>query len=288
MAPETLFDTTRRVSRSVQTLVGWIFWDPGAVRRYESLGLPGNAGYIAARCAPFAAAGFRSVSAAFGSISPVGIELTFQVLGTTERFWEFWHARNEAITEGLAAHAPNCLEALARFEEPLTAVVNELPTVGRPFFASHLALPEINNPSLRGWHAVNAIREWRGDTHWNIVAGFGLSGSEASVLHNEWLGYDENWLSLSRGNTLESIEAAWESLRERGLAQGDRLLPEGLILRQEIEDKTDEISSVIWSLLGGDATKDFITTFEPDCVALLQRVDLTAGVRYQPASRTRA
>ena len=30
----------KRNSRSVQTTVGWIFWDPGAIARYEALGLP--------------------------------------------------------------------------------------------------------------------------------------------------------------------------------------------------------------------------------------------------------
>lgn len=37
-----------RCSRSVQTTIGWIFWDPGAVGRYAELGLPGPVGYIAA------------------------------------------------------------------------------------------------------------------------------------------------------------------------------------------------------------------------------------------------
>jgi len=44
---------TRRTARSVQTTVGWIFWDPGAVARYEAAGLPegfaGPLGYIASR-----------------------------------------------------------------------------------------------------------------------------------------------------------------------------------------------------------------------------------------------
>ena len=47
----------RRNARSVQTTVGWIFWDPGAVDRYGALGLPGPLGYIVARAAPLLAAG---------------------------------------------------------------------------------------------------------------------------------------------------------------------------------------------------------------------------------------
>ncbi len=40
-AADPWFDITRRNSRSVQTTIGWIFWDPGAARRYETLGLRG-------------------------------------------------------------------------------------------------------------------------------------------------------------------------------------------------------------------------------------------------------
>ena len=60
-----LLNLTARIARVVQTTVGWIFWDPGAVARYADLGLPeafaGPLGYIAARCAPLAPAGPAAV-----------------------------------------------------------------------------------------------------------------------------------------------------------------------------------------------------------------------------------
>ena len=59
------FAATRRNARSVQTTIGWIFWDPGAVARFEALGLPGPLGYIASRAAPLAASGPEAVIAAF-------------------------------------------------------------------------------------------------------------------------------------------------------------------------------------------------------------------------------
>ena len=78
------FEITRRNARSVQTTIGWIFWDPGAIRRYEAAGLPpglaGPLGYIAARCAPLASSGPEAVVAAFGSISPAGIRGVFGLL----------------------------------------------------------------------------------------------------------------------------------------------------------------------------------------------------------------
>jgi hypothetical protein len=41
---------------------------------------------------------------------------------------------------------------------------------------------------LSGWHAINCLREWRGDTHWAIIAAADLTGTEASIIHNAWIG----------------------------------------------------------------------------------------------------
>lgn len=292
---------TRRNARSVQTTIGWIFWDPGAVARYEVLGLPGPLGYIAARCAPFAGAGPEAVAAAFGSISPLGIAMAFDQLGgDAQAFRPFWYARDAAVVEGLLAHAPDILEPLVDLGPDLWAVVDRLPFTGRPFAASHLAMPRPEDPVLSGWHAVNVLREWRGDTHWAIVAARGLSGDEASILHNAWLGYDGDWLSLSRGNSPESIDEGWRRLASKGLADpgsesrgpdgggpGRSVTEDGLALRQWIEDETDRRTTLPWELLGEARSIELAERLEPPCELLLRRVDETAGERYQPASRRR-
>jgi hypothetical protein len=278
---------TRRNARSVQTTIGWIFWDPGAVARYEVLGLSGPLGYIAARGAPFAGAGPEAMAASFGSISPLGIILVFTQLESRDRFGPFWEARNQAVLEGLAAHAPDILEPLADFGPDLWRVAEQLPVAGRPFSASHLGVERPTDPVLSGWQAVNYLREWRGDTHWALVATQGLSGDEASILHNAWLGYEGDWLSQSRGNTPQSIEAAWASLEARGLATGRMVDPVGLDLRQWLEDETDRCTTRPWELLGPERSTEFAERFEPPCERLLARVDLTAGPNYQPGSRIR-
>jgi hypothetical protein len=111
------FEITRRNARSVQTTIGWIFWDPGAIRRYEAAGLPpglaGPLGYIAARCAPLASSGPVAVVAAFGSISPAGIRGVFGLLLSQERFQEMWSARDEAVAEGLRLHAPGSVDQIS-------------------------------------------------------------------------------------------------------------------------------------------------------------------------------
>jgi hypothetical protein len=286
------FEITRRNARSVQTTIGWIFWDPGAVRRYQALGLPegfaGPLGYIAARCAPLAGAGPDAVVAAFGSISRVGIEGAFAVLGTRERFREVWDARDAAVLEGLGGYTPEIIDPLAEYCELLWPIVDALPRVGRVFFGAHLAMPRPADPVLSGWHAINCLREWRGDTHWALVVAAGLTHPEASILHNAWLGYEPDWLANSRGTTPADLDAGYRLLELKGLVHDRCVTAEGIALRQQIEDDTDRLTTLPWELLGEADSVRFAELFEPPCITLLQRVDLTAGPNYQPASRMRA
>ena len=279
---------TRRNARSVQTTVGWIFWDPGALERYAAIGFPGPLGYIASRAAPLEAAGPDAVTAAFGSISPDGIRFTFDLAAQIgHSFRECWNARDEAVVEGLRAHAPSIVGPLVELGPPLWDVVDRLPRVGRTFFGAHLAMPRPTDPLLSGWHAVNCIREWRGDTHWALVAAAGLDGPQASILHNAFMSYDGDWLAESRGIQRDAIDAGWAALEAKGLARDRRVTPDGARLREHLEDETDRLTAPVWELLGEARAVRFAEEFEPPCEALLRRVDETAGPNYQPASRIR-
>lgn len=279
----------RRCSRSVQTTIGWIFWDPGAIVRYERLGLPGPLGYIAARAAPLAPAGADAVIAAFGSISPAVIRWAFErVASAGITFDQVWAARDEAVLDGLTEHAPDILEPLAELGPELWRVVDELPTVGRVLYAAHHRMPRPIDEVLSGWHAVNCLREWRGDTHWALVAAAGLTGVEASILHNAWLDYEDGWLPTSRGSSADEIAVGWDGLIAKGLAADGKTTDEGRALRQHLEDETDRLTALPWLLLGAATAEAFALRFEPPCTQLLERVDITAGTNYQPASRLRS
>src|SRR5436190_19435081 len=116
----------RRNARSVQTAIGWIFWDPLAVTKLESLGVPAPFGYIAARSAPLASAGADAVIAAFGSISPFGIRMTFDLVAQHTTFDACWQARDEAVALGLEAHAPDIIQPLQQLGPMLWPIVDAL------------------------------------------------------------------------------------------------------------------------------------------------------------------
>ncbi|ARG73787.1 hypothetical protein B1T51_03750 [Mycobacterium kansasii] len=134
---------TARNARSVQTAVGWIFWDPGAVARYEALGLPDYlaagpgyqaAGYLAARAAPLAPAGPEAVIAAFGSISPLALRVLFPAVARSGRsFLDFWRARDEAVVAGLRAYAPDIVASLEELGPGLWPVWKPYPGWGGCF-----------------------------------------------------------------------------------------------------------------------------------------------------------
>ena len=275
----------RRNARSVQTTIGWIFWDPRAIARFEALGLNGPLGYIAARAAPLGPAGPEAVVAAFGSISPIGIALALDSVEKNTTFEAVWAARDEAVLEGLTDYSPTITAPLAALGSDLWDIVDKLPRLGRVFFGAHLRMERPSDPVLSGWHAVNCIREWRGDTHWAIVAAAGLSSPEASILHNAWVGYEKDWMPTSRGTTPEETTEGWSLLEARGLAVDGEVNEEGVDLRQNIEDETDRLTALPWTLLGESRSIQFAEDFEPSCEQLLERVDITAGPNYQPASR---
>ena len=288
---DRLLALSARVSRSVQTTVGWIFWDPGAVERYQALGLPEQfaspLGYIAARCAPLSGAGPDAVIAAFGSISPLGIRGLFDFLGDSAKFADFAAARDAAVLEGLATYTPGFGEVLGRVGPRLWEIVDGLSGTGRVMFSALRAQPRPHDAILSGWHAINAIREWRGDTHWALVVSHGLDHAAASILHNAWLGYEPDWLPKSRGTSATDLARGWSELRQRGFADEGGVTSAGIDLREAIEVATDEHCMGIWQAFGEAETLSFCQEAEPPCEVLLARVDVTAGVNYQPGSRTR-
>lgn len=277
-----------RVARSVQTIIGWIFWDPGALQRYSDLGVAGPLGYFGSRGAPLAPAGNEAVVAAFYTINPVFVRLGLDMVREHTKFDAMWDARDQAVIEGLTKYLDDVtLKEIALLDADLWRAVDACSPAGRPLFAACTEMKRPTDSLLSAWHALNCLREWRGDTHMALLATADLDPVEASLLHSAWVKYPDDWIAKSRQWDERAITKGFDSLRSKGLADPneDRVTDKGIALREAIEKRTNALTLAPWASIGIDRTLDVIRTLEPPCKILLKRVDETAGPRYQPASR---
>ena len=240
---------------------------------------------MSTRAATLGKAGNKAVSAAFYSIHPNFISASLDNCREHTTFEKAAAARDAAIAPGLKELTPEICGPLATMSPNLWKAAEELPLSGRALFASLLDWPRHEDPLVSAWLAVNAIREWRGDTHWAIMTSENIDGTMAGILDNAKHKYDDQWLPRSRGADDAAISAAFKKLRERGLADGETVTSKGLEYREELERKLNNIASAAWRNLGINQTTQFLELIEPVGSRYMDHIDNTAGSNWMPAGR---
>ena len=280
-------DLSARASLASHRLIGWIYWDPDAIARFTALGVPNGFGYyVTTRSAPLAPAGNNAVVAAFYSIRKEFIDACLDVARQHTTFEDAYRVRNEAVARGLREYAPEIIERLGELSAALWDAADSLPLGGRVLHAAHRAWPRCeDDPALSTWLAVNCIREWRGDTHFAVLAGHDISGVQAGLLHDAFLGYPGEWIPRSRGADDAQLEEAWAALAERGFVTDGRINDAGLQFREDIEATTNSLCEKAWRQFGERRTLDFVELVEPFGQRFLGRIDATAGENWMPAAR---
>ncbi|MFM9112472.1 MAG: SCO6745 family protein [Actinomycetota bacterium] len=275
-----------RASLASHRLIGWIYWDPHGIEGYAKLGVPNGFGYyVATRCAPLASAGASVVTAACYSIRGDFIALSLDMCRQHTTFEAAYEVRNDAVGRGLRDYAPGIESGLAPLAAKLWEAAESLPVSGRIMHAAHRTWPRTDDPLVSAWLALNCIREWRGDTHFAILAAHDISGVQAGLLHDAFLGYPGEWIPRSRGADDSQIADALDGLTARGLATNGRINEAGLALREDLERQTDRQSERAWRHLGADVTTSLCETIEPYASTFLARIDATAGENWMPAAR---
>ena len=281
-------DLTQRAAFASHQLIGWIFWDPRAAARHAAFGIQDGLGhYIANRAAPLAAAGVDVVHSSFYSISRHLIHFSLDLASPHATWQEMSYARDESVREGLLELAPEICEPLGNLATELWRTVDALPQEGRVLFAAHKAWPRPADPVVSAWLAVNALREWRGDTHWALLVTHEIDAIEAGLLHDAWMGYPKEWIPRSRGANDALIEAALENLSTRGFVTDGAINAKGISFRQELEEKTNELCIRQWKIFGEDNTHQFLEVIEPVGARFVERINETAGPNWMPAARER-
>lgn len=280
-------ELSARASLASHRLIGWIYWDPDAIARYTALGVPNGLGYyIASRAAPLASSGNDAVVAAFYSIRKEFIDLCLDEARKHTTFEDAYRVRNEAVARGLREYAPEIVVPLGELAANLWDAADSLPLAHHPLYAVHRSWPRCqDDAALSAWLAVNCIREWRGDTHFELLASNEISGVQAGLLHDAFLGYPGDWIPRSRGADDAQLEQAWAALDARGFVSDGRINAAGLAFREQIEDTTNELCEKAWRNLGEDLTLKYVELIEPVGHKFLARIDATAGENWMPAAR---
>ena len=280
-------ELSARASLASHRLIGWIYWDPDAIARYTALGVPNGLGYyIASRAAPLASSGNDAVVAAFYSIRKEFIDLCLDEARKHTTFEDAYRVRNEAVARGLREYAPEIVVPLGELATRLWDAADSLPLARHPLYAVHRSWPRCqDDAALSAWLAVNCIREWRGDTHFELLASNEISGVQAGLLHDAFLGYPGDWIPRSRGADDAQLEQAWAALDARGFVSDGRINAAGLAFREQIEDTTNELCEKAWRSLGEDLTLKYVELIEPVGHKFLARIDATAGENWMPAAR---
>ena len=168
------------------------------------------------------------------------------------------------MVAGLRAFTPEICDELASLAGPLWEATDALPASGRVLFAAHRDWPRpADDDLLSAWLAVNAIREFRGDTHWAIQIAEELSGPMAGILDNAFRSYDGDWIPRSRGADDAALNDAYRQLEERGLAVDGAVNDAGIAYRHELEDRLDRMTIPAWQALGADRTRQLVELLEP-------------------------
>ena len=281
-------ELSARAGLASHRLIGWIYWDPTAIANYTNLSIPNGLGYyVVSRSAPLASAGGDAVVAAFYSIRADFIRLCVDFALQHSTTAAISDARNLAVGDGLRRIAPDICDELASMSSELWVAVDVLPLSGRVLFAAHRSWPRPDDQLLSAWLAVNCIREWRGDTHFAILAAENISGVQAGLLDNAWRGYPSEWIPRSRGADDADLAIAYAGLAERGFVSGTEITAAGVAFRQQVEDRTDDMATAAWKLLGESATLKFVSLIEPISSRFVDSIDATAGPNWMPAARDR-
>jgi hypothetical protein len=239
----------RELRDAVEPLATVSFWAEPAYDAYAALGLDFLTGYVWSRSSVLGNADGAVAAAAFGVFEPGAVAGLLQAARECCSLEQVRAAREQGAVASLRA-AIGEPDGLASTADTLLEAALTADVAGRPLFAGAAALPAPTDPHARLWHAATLARECRGDSHLAACVAAGLSGLEACLLTELWVGYEPLSYTGSRAWSPEAMAAAQGALRDRGLLDGDALSSAGRALRTRVEEATDAALAPVVAALG--------------------------------------
>ena len=208
--------------------------------------------YFAWRLAPLGAPDAQMAAAVCYSFSPDAVAAHIPAAWAVASPQRVLAARERAVDRayreiyGDLLGSPGLAAAAALAREAALAVE----VAGRPLAAANADLPWPDEPHLVLWHAINVLREHRGDGHIAALQVAGLDPCE-SLVSFAAIGAAPEEVFASRGWTA----GEWASARDRLAARGwvdraGKATERGRDGRDEIEWRTDRLADGPWQELG--------------------------------------
>jgi hypothetical protein len=261
----------RKTWRTLEPLHGMVYFVPEATAAYARLGITGQSGYFASRAAPMGEVGPDVVVSTFYNFNPDAVAAAIPSSWAAASPTVLLRARLDAADAALRRILGDAMlgsTEMARAAWLARRAAEEVSarSEGRPLAAAHAALSWPDQPHLVLWHAQSVLREFRGDGHVALLVTHGLSGLDALVTHAASGEVAAPVLRSTRQWSEDAWEEAIESLRRRNwLERGDelRFTGWGAEQRREIEDRTDELASAPYEVLGDEGCDELRALARP-------------------------
>lgn len=241
----------RELRDALEPVAAVSFWSEPSSTAYGALGLDFLTGYVWSRASALGDADAAVAAAAFGVFDPAAVE---GLLGAARAACSLEQIRR-AREDGAAAALRQALGS-ADDVEPVVAALRRgaeaADTTGRPMFAGERGLPWPQDPHAALWHGATLLRECRGDSHLAACVAAGLTGLQATVLTELWVGYEPLAYTGTRAWSPDAMATAQRGLQTRGLVDEAGLTGDGRALRESVEQATDAAMAPVVEAVGED------------------------------------
>ena len=256
-----------------------IYYAPERREATDALGLKGGwMSYFGCRAAPLGAVEAPVVTALFFNFAPAMVARAIPDAWRYASPAALLDARIDAVDRALRRVLGDDTvgtDTVARAATLASAAVEGCDMTGRPMGAANQAVAAPDEPHLRLWQALTAIREHRGDGHVHCLAASGVEPSHALVLQAATGRSPEDGLRANRGWSDDDWANATAALADRGLVDRDHdglchVTTAGAELRQRIEDDTDRLAAPIVAAIGDDGAAELVSLLRPLATAVMQ------------------
>lgn len=258
MGADRVRDVSRRLRDLIEPLAANVYFAPEAQEAYAGLGVTSyGAGYFCSRSACMGQLTGEAVAAVFAVFDPALVTRSVAKGWAATTAAEILVARRNGATAALRRILGDPPDGAERATELMARAAAAAPLEGRPIFAGLRSLEWPGDPVGDLWRAADLLREHRGDTHTAAWVSAGVDAVEITVLTELWWRIPPGSYAPTRGWSADTIAAATDRLRARGLVDDGGFTADGEALRAAIEEATDRGERAVVDALGDDAEELF-------------------------------